>query len=70
MDRIQVGDRWYVAATSARAEDSPQVLKHAQTFVLFDRFGDIDPAPIGVYRLQGGDIVAYDVVRTPSRVGD
>jgi branched-chain amino acid transport system substrate-binding protein len=36
----------------------------------FDRHGDIDPAPIGVYRLQGGDIVAYDVVRAPSRVGD
>src|SRR5690606_38592816 len=41
MDRIQIGDRWYVAATSARPEDNPQVLKHEQSFVLFDRFGDI-----------------------------
>jgi glycogen debranching enzyme len=40
-DRIQVGDRWYVAATSARPEEHPQVLKHEQSFVLFDRFGDI-----------------------------
>jgi branched-chain amino acid transport system substrate-binding protein len=31
----------------------------------FDRFGDIDPAPVGVYRMEGGKIVAHDVVRTP-----
>jgi branched-chain amino acid transport system substrate-binding protein len=36
----------------------------------FDRFGDIDPAPIGVYRFEGGDIVAHDVVRAPSRAGN
>jgi hypothetical protein len=23
----------------------------------FDRYGDIDPAPVGVYRLEGGKIV-------------
>jgi glycogen debranching enzyme len=40
-DRIQIGDQWYVAATSARPEDNSQVLKHEQSFVLFDRFGDI-----------------------------
>ena len=31
-----------------------------------DRFGDIDPAPIGVYRFAGGRIVGHGVVRTPS----
>jgi branched-chain amino acid transport system substrate-binding protein len=31
-----------------------------------DRFGDIDPAPIGVYRFEGGRIVGYGVVRTPT----
>ena len=36
----------------------------------FDRFGDIDPAPIGVYRFEGGEIVAHDVVRAPSGTGD
>jgi branched-chain amino acid transport system substrate-binding protein len=32
----------------------------------FDRFGDIDPAPIGVYRFEGSKIVGHGVVRTPS----
>jgi branched-chain amino acid transport system substrate-binding protein len=32
----------------------------------FDRFGDIDPAPIGVYRFEGGRIVGHGVVRTPT----
>jgi branched-chain amino acid transport system substrate-binding protein len=35
----------------------------------FDRFGDIDPAPIGVYRFENGEIVAHDVVRTPGGSG-
>ena len=32
----------------------------------FDRYGDIDPAPIGVYRFEGGRIVGHGVVSTPS----
>ena len=40
-DKIQIGDKWYVAASSARAEERPQVLKHEETFALFDRFGDV-----------------------------
>jgi ABC-type branched-subunit amino acid transport system substrate-binding protein len=31
----------------------------------FDRYGDIVPAPVGVYRFEGGDIVVDGVVRTP-----
>jgi branched-chain amino acid transport system substrate-binding protein len=31
----------------------------------FDRFGDIDPAPVGVYRFEGGRIVGHSVVRAP-----
>jgi branched-chain amino acid transport system substrate-binding protein len=31
----------------------------------FDRFGDIDPAPVGVYRYDDGKIVVDGVVRTP-----
>jgi branched-chain amino acid transport system substrate-binding protein len=31
----------------------------------FDRFGDIDPAPVGVYRYEGGNIVVDSVVRAP-----
>jgi hypothetical protein len=31
----------------------------------FDRFGDIDPAPVGVYRFERGRIVGDSVVRAP-----
>ena len=31
----------------------------------FDRFGDIDPAPVGVYRYESGKIVVDSVVRAP-----
>ncbi|MEP6874305.1 MAG: amylo-alpha-1,6-glucosidase [Burkholderiales bacterium] len=51
-DKIRIGDQWYVAATSARTEEAPQVLKNDQTFVLFDRFGDIQalgPGEQGLY---------------------
>jgi len=50
--KIQIGDKWYVAATSASAEERPQVLKNDQTFAMFDRFGDIQvlaPGKEGLY---------------------
>ncbi len=50
--KIQIGDKWYVAATAASAEEQPQVLKNDQTFAMFDRFGDIQvlaPGKEGVY---------------------
>jgi ABC-type branched-subunit amino acid transport system substrate-binding protein len=31
----------------------------------FDRFGDIDPAPVGIYRYEDGKIVVDGVVRAP-----
>lgn len=31
----------------------------------FDRFGDIDPAPVGVYRYKNGKLVVDGVVRAP-----
>jgi branched-chain amino acid transport system substrate-binding protein len=31
----------------------------------FDRYGDIVPAPVGIYRIENGDLVADDVVRAP-----
>ncbi len=51
-DKIQIGDKWYVSATSARTEESPQVLKNDETFVMFDRFGDVQvlgPGEQGLY---------------------
>lgn len=50
--KIQIGDKWYVAATSASADEQPQVLKNDQTFAMFDRFGDIQvlvPGKEGLY---------------------
>jgi glycogen debranching enzyme len=50
--KIQIGDKWYVAATSASVEEQPQVLKNGETFAMFDRFGDIQalvPGKEGVY---------------------
>lgn len=31
----------------------------------FDRFGDIVPAPVGIYRFEGGEIVVEGIVRAP-----
>ncbi|HLK11805.1 MAG TPA: glycogen debranching N-terminal domain-containing protein [Candidatus Binatia bacterium] len=40
-DVIQVRDRFYVLATSSRVDDRTRVLKHGDTFAVFDRHGDI-----------------------------
>jgi glycogen debranching enzyme len=50
--KIQIGDKWYVAATSASAEEQPLVLKNDHTFAMFDRFGDVQvlaPGKEGLY---------------------
>jgi len=44
---IQIGQQYYVLATSARADGSRRVLKHGDTFAVFDRFGDILPLGLG-----------------------
>ncbi len=40
-DVIKVHDRWYILATSSRADDRTLVLKQGDTFAVFDRHGDI-----------------------------
>jgi branched-chain amino acid transport system substrate-binding protein len=35
----------------------------------FDRFGDMNPAPIGVYRIEKGELVPYGVVHPPAATG-
>jgi glycogen debranching enzyme len=50
--KIQIGDKWYVSAASAGAQEQPQVLKNGETFAIFDRFGDIQvltPGKEGLY---------------------
>jgi glycogen debranching enzyme len=40
-DVILVSDRYYILATSALADERTRVLKHDDTFAVFDRYGDI-----------------------------
>jgi glycogen debranching enzyme len=40
-EKIQIGDKWYVLATSAISDEAPMTLKHDETFALFDRFGNM-----------------------------
>ena len=42
-DIILVRDRYYILATSALADDRTLVLKHGDTFGVFDRYGDLQP---------------------------
>ncbi len=44
---IRIEDKWYVLATSSRADDRTRVLKQGDTFGLFDRHGDIQPIGFG-----------------------
>jgi len=46
-DAILIEEKWYVLATSSRADDRTRVLKQGETFGLFDRHGDIQHIGIG-----------------------
>ncbi len=46
-DAILIEEKWYVLATSSRADDRTRVLKQGDTFGLFDRHGDIQHIGIG-----------------------
>ena len=50
-EAIRVGDRWYVLATSSREGDPIRVLKHGESFALFDRHGDMPRAGAGEHGL-------------------
>ena len=43
----QLHEQFYILATSSRADDRTRVLKHGDTFAVFDRFGDIQPVGLG-----------------------
>jgi len=44
---IRFQDEFYILASSSRIDDRTRVLKHADTFAVFDRFGDIAPVGFG-----------------------
>jgi glycogen debranching enzyme len=46
-DVIQVRDQFYILATAARMHEPGRVLKHNDTFTVFDRYGDIQAFGLG-----------------------
>ena len=55
VEKLQLGEQWYILATSSPADERKRVLKHNDMFVLFDRFGDIQPIGLGEEGLYSGD---------------
>lgn len=49
---MRISDQFYILATSTWIDDRTRVLKHGNTFAVFDRFGDIEawgPPELGIY---------------------
>jgi glycogen debranching enzyme len=46
-DVIRIRDEFYILAASSLADDRTRVLKQADTFGVFDRYGDIQPTGLG-----------------------
>jgi len=46
-DVIEVGQQFYIRATSALADDRTRVLLNGDTFAVFDRSGDVQPVGFG-----------------------
>jgi glycogen debranching enzyme len=50
---LRISDRFYILSTSARIDDRTRVLKHGNTFAIFDRFGDVEGTGIGDLGIYG-----------------
>lgn len=50
-DIISVNDQFYIRASSSMADNRTRVLKHGETFGVFDRYGDIQPVGSGTQGL-------------------
>lgn len=51
-DVIRWNDQYYILASSSLADGRTEVLKHGETFAVFDRYGDVHqvlPGPHGLY---------------------
>jgi glycogen debranching enzyme len=44
---IQIAEHFYIRATSSRADERTRVLKHGDTFGVFDRYGDVHTIGLG-----------------------
>ncbi|HEU5467721.1 MAG TPA: glycogen debranching N-terminal domain-containing protein, partial [Steroidobacteraceae bacterium] len=50
---LRISDRYYILSTSARIDDRTHVLKHGDTFAVFDRFGDVEGSGAGNHGVFG-----------------
>lgn len=55
VEKIRLGEQWYILATASPADERRRVLKHNETFALFDRFGDIQSIGLGEEGLYHDD---------------
>ena len=55
VEKIRLGEQWYILATSSPADERRRVLKHNDVFAMFDRFGDIQPMGLGEEGIYHGD---------------
>ena len=51
---IRYHDQYYILATSSRADERTRVMKHGDTFAIFDQFGDVVPFGLGEQGLYHG----------------
>jgi len=68
-DIIRVKDQFYILATSSLANEQNRVLKHAETFAIFDHHGDIRPLGFedhGIYH-QGTRFLSRLALRLEGR---
>lgn len=50
-DIVEIENRYYILASSSLADEVDRVLKHGETFAVFDRYGDITPVGVGEHGL-------------------
>lgn len=55
VEKVQVGEQWYILATASPADERRRVLKHDNIFAMFDRFGDIQSIGLGEEGIYVGD---------------
>jgi glycogen debranching enzyme len=62
-ETVDPPDQFYILSSSAHIDDRTRVMKHGDTFAVFDRFGDIEP-------IGNGELGIYDHdTRILSRLG-
>ena len=63
-DVLHKDDKWRVAAGSAPADERTRVLKHDETFAIYDRYGDIQSVGLGEEGLYHQDtrFLSYQVL--------